>query len=285
MVARILTAAVLIPLVVALVWFAPPLVLAAAAALVSALALVEFFNLAERLGAKPFRKWTLVCATALFYAQYSLGSVETRSLGGGALFVHNTVAGVLPIEAVFVIFVFGAAVLGLAMPGSVQEVLPSVSASSAGLLFIALPFSYVVRINEFPLMGSRLVLFTLCLIWAGDTLAYFVGRALGRVPLAPIISPKKTWEGALGNIFGSLLVAVAFARWMEVDVVNMMIIAALGNIAGQMGDLIKSAFKRGASVKDSGTLLPGHGGVYDRIDSLILAAPIVCAACHWLLQR
>jgi phosphatidate cytidylyltransferase len=283
MFARILTGAILIPLVVALVWFAPPLVLAAIAALVSALALVEFFNLGERSGAKPFRKWTLVCATALFYAQYSLGSVETQSLGGGALFVRNSVGGVLSIEAVFLIFLFGAVVIGLAMPGPVQEVLPSVSASSAALLFVALPFSYVARINEIPLIGRRLVLYTLCLIWAGDTLAYFVGRSLGRVLMAPVISPKKTWEGALGNIFGSLLVAVAFARWMGVDVINMMIIAALGNIAGQLGDLIESAFKRGASVKDSGALLPGHGGMYDRIDSLILAAPVVWAACRWLL--
>lgn len=189
----------------------------------------------------------------------------------------------LSIEAVFLIFLFGATVIALAMPGSVHEVLPSVSASSAALLFVALPLSYVVRINEIPLTGRRLILFTLCLIWAGDTLAYFVGRSLGRVPLAPIISPKKTWEGALGNIFGSLLVAVAFARWMGVDVINMMIIAAAGNIAGQMGDLIESAFKRAASIKDSGALLPGHGGMYDRIDSLILAAPVVWAACHWLL--
>jgi phosphatidate cytidylyltransferase len=150
-------------------------------------------------------------------------------------------------------------------------------------VFVVFPFSYLVRINEIPIVGRQLVLFTLCLIWAGDMLAYFVGKGLGRVPMAPALSPKKTWEGALGNLFASLLVGVLFARWMGIDIVNMMIVAGLGNVAGQMGDLIESAFKRGASVKDSGSIVPGHGGMYDRIDSLILAAPVVWAAYQWFL--
>ncbi len=283
MLLRILTAAVLIPLVVLLVWFAPPLVLAAVAAAVGGMALFEFFDLGERLGARPYRRWTIACSTILFYAQYSLGRVETHSFGDGVSLIRNAAGGLLQIEAVLLIFLFGCVAMGLATSGPLQEVLPSVSISSAGLLFIALPFSYLVRLNEIPVMGRRLVLFTLSLIWAGDILAYFVGRALGRVPMAPALSPKKTWEGALGNLFASLLVGVLFARWMEIDIVNMMIVAGLGNIAGQMGDLIESAFKRGASVKDSGAILPGHGGMYDRIDSLILAAPVVWVAFQWFL--
>jgi len=199
--------------------------------------------------------------------------------------IRGASGGVLSVEAVFLVFLFGCVAIGLATTSPLQEVLPSVSISSAGLLFVALPFSYLVRINETPIVGRRLVLFTLCLIWAGDMLAYFVGRALGRVPFAPQLSPKKTWEGAVGNLFGSLLVAVAFARWMEADIVNMMIVAAFANIVGQAGDLIESAFKRGAGAKDSGSLVPGHGGVYDRIDSLILAAPVVWAAYQFLMSR
>jgi phosphatidate cytidylyltransferase len=283
MLLRILTAAVLIPLVVLLVWFAPPLVLAAVAAAVGGMALFEFFDLGERLGARPYRRWTIACSTILFYAQYSLGRVETHSFGDGVSLIRNAAGGLLQIEAVLLIFLFGCVAMGLATSGPLQEVLPSVSISSAGLLFIALPLSYLVRLNEIPVMGRRLVLFTLSLIWAGDILAYFVGRALGRVPMAPALSPKKTWEGALGNLFASLLVGVLFARWMEIDIVNMMIVAGLGNIAGQMGDLIESAFKRGASVKDSGAILPGHGGMYDRIDSLIVAAPVVWVAFQWFL--
>jgi phosphatidate cytidylyltransferase len=129
------------------------------------------------------------------------------------------------------------------------------------------------------------VLFTLYLIWMGDIFAYFIGRSLGRIPMAPSLSPKKTWEGALGNFFGSLLVALAFAHWMGRDVLTMMAIAGAGNIAGQMGDLAESAYKRGAAVKDSSSLLPGHGGMLDRIDSLIFAAPVIWAMYVWLVGR
>jgi len=151
-------------------------------------------------------------------------------------------------------------------------------------LFVALPFSYLVRINEISLVGRKLVLFTLCLIWAGDILAYFVGKGLGRVPMAPALSPKKTWEGALGNLLASLLVGVFFAKWLQIEATQMLVIAGLANIAGQMGDLIESAWKRGAAVKDSSNLLPGHGGVLDRIDSLILASPVVWAAYQWFAK-
>jgi phosphatidate cytidylyltransferase len=103
--------------------------------------------------------------------------------------------------------------------------------------------------------------------------------------MAPALSPKKTWEGAFANVVGSLLVAIFFAHWMHVDAVSLLAIAGLANVAGQMGDLTKSAYKRGAGVKDSGSLLPGHGGVLDRIDSLILASPVVWVAYQWLIAR
>jgi phosphatidate cytidylyltransferase len=175
--------------------------------------------------------------------------------------------------------------IGLATRRPLHEVLPAVSISSAGLLLIALPFSYLVRVNEIEHTGRQLVLFALCLIWAGDMLAYFTGRSFGRVPMAPALSPKKTWEGAFANLLASLLVAVGFARWMQVDVSMLLVIAGLANIAGQMGDLIESAYKRGAAVKDSSALLPGHGGMLDRIDSLILASPIVWIAWQWFSVR
>jgi phosphatidate cytidylyltransferase len=210
--------------------------------------------------------------------------VEERNLNGAILLIRGGTGRTISAEAVILFFVFGMVCIGLFTHRSLQEVLPAVAVSSAGFLFVTFPFSYLVRLNEMENIGRRLVLFTLCMIWAGDMLAYFVGRSLGRVPMARAISPKKTWEGALGNLFGSLLVGVFFARWLQVDVPNLMIIAALGNVAGQAGDLIESAFKRGASVKDSGTLVPGHGGVYDRIDSLILAAPVVWVASQILFN-
>lgn len=284
MLLRIFTALVLVPIVVALVWWGPAWVLAAVAALIAIVALLEFFDLGERIAMRPFRKWTIVCAAGLFYAQYSLGLVETHSVAQGYSIVRSAAGGVLSIEAVLLVFVFGAVVIGLATRWALHEVLPAIAISSAGLLFVILPFSYLVRINEIGLVGRQLVLFTLCLVWAGDILAYFVGKGLGRVPMAPALSPNKTWEGALGNLLASLLVGVFFAKWLQMEAEQMLVIAGLANIAGQMGDLIESAWKRGAAVKDSSNLLPGHGGVLDRIDSLILASPIVWAAYQWFAK-
>ncbi|HXN98574.1 MAG TPA: phosphatidate cytidylyltransferase [Candidatus Acidoferrales bacterium] len=282
MLLRILTAVVLIPIVVGLVWWGPPALIAALACIVAILALIELFHLANRVGLRAYQKWTLVCVAGLFYAQYSQGFVETHAIGEGVSLVRNAAGGVFSIEAILLVFVFGCVSIGLLTRRPLHEVLPSIAVSAAGLMFIAIPFSYLVRLNDIEKSGRQLVLFTLCLVWAGDMLAYFVGRGFGRVPMAPALSPKKTWEGALGNILGSLLVAVLFARWMQMDVVSLMVIAGLANIAGQMGDLIESAYKRGASVKDSGTILPGHGGVLDRIDSLVLAAPVVWILYQWV---
>jgi phosphatidate cytidylyltransferase len=125
-------------------------------------------------------------------------------------------------------------------------------------------------------------LFALVIPWAGDTAAYFVGRAIGKYRLAPVLSPKKTWEGTIASILGALLVAVAFSRWLSVPFPHLLGIAAAGNIAGQAGDLLESAYKRSAGVKDSGTLLPGHGGILDRIDALILAIPVVWYYWIWI---
>jgi phosphatidate cytidylyltransferase len=285
MLLRLATAAVLIPVVVALVWWAPAIVLAGIAAVVAILALVEFLNLGDRIGLRSFKLWTYFCTVLIFYAQFSLGRLETHTLAGGISMVRDAAGGTLSIEAVLLIFLFGTVILGLLTKRPLHEVLPAISIGSAALLFIVLPFSYIVRLDELEPVGRQLVLFTLVLVWAGDMLAYFVGKSLGRVPMAPALSPKKTWEGALGNVLASMIVAVLFARWMQTDVITLLVIAGIANIAGQAGDLIESAYKRGAAVKDSGGLLPGHGGMLDRIDSLILASPVVWLLYQWLARR
>src|SRR6185312_10538027 len=275
MLARVVTALVLAPTVVLLVWFGPPALLTAIAALVAILALVEFLKLGERSGFRAFPNWTIVCAAAIFFVQYATGLTETRTFAGG----------VFSLDLVFIVFLLGAAGIILGMKRPLHEALPAISVSSAGLLFIALPFSYLVRLDEIEVRGRQFVLFTLCLIWAGDIVAYFVGRSIGRVKMAPALSPKKTWEGAAGNVIASLAVGYGFAVWMHADIAVMLPIAAVANIAGQMGDLLESSYKRGASVKDSSGLLPGHGGMLDRIDSLILAAPVVWILFQWLGER
>jgi phosphatidate cytidylyltransferase len=281
---RLATAAVLIPIVVVLVWWAPPIVLAGIAAVVTILALVEFLNLGERIGLRGFKLWTYFCTVLMFYAQFSLGRIETHTLAGGISMVRDAAGGTLSVEASLLIFLFGCVLLGLITKRPLHEVLPAIAIGSAALLFVVLPFSYIVRLDEIERVGRQLVLFTLVLVWAGDMLAYFVGKSLGRVAMAPALSPQKTWEGAMGNVLASMIVAVLFARWMQTDVLTLLIIAGVANIAGQAGDLIESAYKRGAAVKDSGGLLPGHGGMLDRIDSLILATPAVWILYQWLAR-
>jgi phosphatidate cytidylyltransferase len=285
MLLRIATAAVLIPIVVAIVWWAPPVLLAALAALIAILALLEFFDLGDRIGLRAFKKWSYFCTALIFYAQYSAGFLIKHSFSEGISIVRDAAGGALSIEAALLIFIFGCVSIGLSTRRPLHEVLPGIAISAAGILFIALPFSYIVRLNEIEQVGRQLVLFTLVLVWAGDMLAYFVGKGLGRLPMAPALSPKKTWEGALGNVIASMLMGVLFARWMQMDLTIPLAIAGVANIAGQAGDLIESAYKRGAAVKDSGALLPGHGGMLDRIDSLILAAPVVWTLYQWLGPR
>jgi phosphatidate cytidylyltransferase len=129
-------------------------------------------------------------------------------------------------------------------------------------------------------VGSRFLLLLFVVIWAGDICAYMVGRPYGRTPFFARISPRKTWEGALAGLAGSVLAGWAFAHWFwkTADVMTVILLAVWIAEAGQVGDLVESAIKRGANQKDSGTLLPGHGGWLDRIDSLIFAAPALWLA-------
>src|ERR1700722_1784808 len=282
MLLRIATAAVLIPIVLTLVWYGPPALLAPIAAIVAILALFEFFAIGDKIGLRAFKKWTYFSAALIFYAQYSQGLVETHTFSEGVSVIRNAATGILSLDAAFLIFIFGCVAIGLFTRRPLLEVLPPIPITSAAILFFALPFSYILRVNELESVGKKLVLFTLVLVWAGDMLAYFVGKFIGRAKMAPAISPQKTWEGAAGNVIASILVAITFARWIQIDTLTLVAIAVAANIAGQAGDLIESAYKRGASVKDSGAIRPGPGGLLDRIDSLILAAPVVWALYQWL---
>jgi phosphatidate cytidylyltransferase len=271
---RVLTALVLIPVVVAIVLFASTAVVAIATAVITVLALWEFFALGDAIGHRAYRPWTIFTAAVLIYFQslnseYYLGSVHVHYLGSH--FIGEPLSPTL----VFFFFVLGITCLSLWTRRPLVEALPAAGISSSALLLVAFPLSFAVRLHGLPHNGPRLLLFALVITWAGDTSAYFVGRAIGRHPLAPHISPKKTWEGSIAGMFGSLLVAYAFHYWLTTPLPHLLAMAALGNIAGQLGDLLESAYKRSAGVKDSGGLLPGHGGVLDRIDALILCIPVI----------
>lgn len=277
---RVATAAVLIPFVIALVLFTPTYIVAIATAAITILALREYFALGDAIGHRAYRLWTIFCALLLMYVQWNAipfknsGGTVSDILFGSDQFHRNEAPYSF---LVLFVFVLGVASLTLWTRRPLVESLPSAGISSSALLLIAFPLSFSIRLHGLGMFpnGPRLLLFALVITWAADTTAYFVGRAFGKHPLAPHISPKKTWEGSLGSLIGSLLVAYAFRFWIPIPLIHLLIMAVLGNVAGQMGDLLESAYKRSAGVKDSGGLLPGHGGVLDRIDALILCIPVI----------
>ncbi len=282
---RVATAVVLIPCVVGLVLWGSTAVVAIALALVILLALFEFFALGDAIGHRAYRFWTATCALALVYVQWLAAIAPAYELAG-RLTIHRMVGrvlGVIPtVSDVFFIFLLGVGVITLFTKRPMVEALPAAGVSSSGLILIALPLTSAIRLYGVEADGPKLLMFVLVITWIGDTAAYFVGRAIGKHPLAPLLSPKKSWEGSIASILGALLVAVVFSRWLIVPLPHLLAMAVVGNVAGQSGDLLESAYKRSAGVKDSGSLLPGHGGVLDRIDALILAIPVVWYYWIWI---
>jgi len=275
---RLATAAVLIPLVVGMVLWGSTAWLALALALVILLARFEYFALGDAIGHRAYRFWTATCALILVYVQW-VSAVEPAYQLAGGLWLHRQVGrfaeGLAHVSDAFFIFVVGVAVLTVWTKRPLVEGLPAAGISASGLLLVAFPLTFAVRLHGLGQEGPRLLLFALVLTWVGDTVAYFVGRGLGKHPLAPHLSPKKTWEGSVASFAGSLLVGAVFTRWLSAPLPHLLAMAGAGNVAGQIGDLLESAYKRSAGVKDSGGLLPGHGGILDRIDALILAIPFV----------
>jgi len=278
---RVLTAAILIPLVIAAIWWGPTWLIAIVAAFVAITAMLEFFSIAARLGAQAYRLWTCLAAAGIVAQQWYASRMASITHLGDLLDRSPRIT----LELILFAFVLGVATIALGSKRSLTEVLPSISVSAAGLVFVALPFSAVVRLHGVDVSGPRLLLFTVVLVWVGDSAAYFVGRGIGRWKMAPQISPNKTWEGAGANFLGALFVAAVFGYWSRIPPAHMLAMGAAGSVAGQLGDLFESTWKRSAGVKDSGTILPGHGGMLDRIDALILAAPAVWYYFEWAVLK
>jgi phosphatidate cytidylyltransferase len=275
---RVATAAVLIPFAVGVVLWGSTAWVTLVLALITVLALFEYFALGDAIGHRAYRFWTAACAIALLYVQWIMAIEPSYQLAGG-LVLHRAIGqfagGVVGVQGVFFLFVLGVALVTLFTKRPLVEALPAAGISASGLLLVAFPLSFAIRLHGLGKEGPWLLLFALVITWAGDSVAYFVGRAVGRSAMAPHLSPKKTWEGSVASFAGSLLVAALFGRWLSAPPPHLLAMAGAGNVAGQIGDLLESAYKRSAGVKDSGGLLPGHGGVLDRIDALILAIPVV----------
>ena len=270
---RILTATVLILVVLALIFFGQLWTMTLFAAVVAELAAYEFLQLAavearSHNAQVQLPAWWMALGTALLFV---------------VTLPNFPVEAQLPVLSALTLALF--TWNGFRAP--LNQVLPDTAQGLFGLIWIAYPLTLI------PLLwkredGPALVLFLMVCVWSGDIAALYIGRAFGRHKLAPRLSPGKTWEGSVASVAGSLVAAGVVLLLSEQlmargnlilhigePVWQSLLLAVFLNVAAQLGDLLESAIKRGCGVKDSGTMLPGHGGILDRIDALLLAAPVL----------
>lgn len=288
---RVLTAVVLIPVVLFLVLRAPIAVVAIVTGLVALAAVHELLKLSQAYGIEPlFLPAYIYCA--LFFLLIAIHPGTSDLLSTSAFTYFGLAAAVLA-PFVFVTIAMSRDELASAFPGAMV--------SAFAFVYVALPMASLVGLRE-QWQGSFLVLYLLLLVWAGDIFAYFIGKPFGRHRMSPRVSPHKTWEGAVASVIASVAVGVLmfhYAPGISRGLLNVHLIEQQGgvfqqlplipivalsivlNIAAQLGDLVESLIKRGAAVKDSGALLPGHGGMFDRIDALLFAAPVLWIYAAW----
>jgi phosphatidate cytidylyltransferase len=291
---RIATAAVLIPIVLALILRAPLPVLAVVVGIVALLTIHEFLKLTESYGAKPMG-WQTLLWTGLFFFWIAIKTSGETPLLSTVNFVTT-----LAFSAAMVPFLF----LTRAMRNQdLSTGYPAAAASVFAFTYIALPMAMVVQLRQ-QAAGAFYLLYLLLVVWAGDIFAYFVGKSMGRHLMAPRISPKKTWEGAAASVLASVGVGwLLFSHAEQISskllsvglitrpggmygletpvMLPVLLLTLVLNIAAQLGDLVESLIKRGAGVKDSGAILPGHGGMLDRSDALLFAAPVLWFYVAW----
>lgn len=254
--ARELTAAVLSPITIWLVFWGPKPVFDGAVALVSLLAMYEFLVLGRRKG-YDIPVYLCLLIALLIMAAFVLEDLSVE---------------------------IGMYVTLLAIPASyvlarkdIDSALPSTAVAVLATMYVGMLGGSLIRLrNDFP-EGPRMVAFLLFVVWLGDAGAYYTGKKFGKHKLSPRISPKKTVEGLLGGVATSVVAAVAihFIFLDELPLIHAAIAGAILSVAGVIGDLAESMWKRSAAVKDSGTLIPGHGGFLDRFDSILYTAPIL----------
>jgi phosphatidate cytidylyltransferase len=291
---RVLTAVVLIPLVLLILFKGPDWLYSIFIGAIAFLAANEYFGIAEKYQANLYRYLVLV-AVGLYFLGHALFGIDAFGVAGFGSKYSSLIFDLTG----FRVFPLVLLALGL-FAGDIRRSLPAAAISYFGFLYVAYTLGEISLTGHYP-NGRILVFVFLVAVWSGDTFAYYVGRAFGKHKLAPAISPGKTWEGAIASAVGATLITTLLFQHIH-GMSNLLVrldalpsrsvlyadagvysppwwmAAAFGisvNIAAQIGDLAESALKRGAGVKDSGTLLPGHGGILDRIDALLLAAPVL----------
>ncbi|HEV3307335.1 MAG TPA: phosphatidate cytidylyltransferase [Candidatus Sulfotelmatobacter sp.] len=298
MLKRIATALVLIPIVMLLVLRAPVPVVAAVAGAVALVTVQEFLKLTESYDVQPLRLPTYIFVGLFFLLLAATSSGETPQLStANFVLAAGFACAICP-------FIF----LTIAMRRTqLAGAYPAAAASAFAFAYIALPMAMLVQLRQLS-AGAFLTLYLLLVVWAGDIFAYFVGRSLGRHLMARRISPKKTWEGAAASLLASLAVGILlFNHSLQIssfllrmgliqrrdglfglekpELWPIILLTIALNVAAQLGDLVESLIKRGAGVKDSGTILPGHGGMLDRIDALLFAAPVLWIYAAWRVMQ
>jgi phosphatidate cytidylyltransferase len=275
-----------VPAAVGVLW-AGGWVLGVILALVAALCARELYQLAERGGARPFHTF------GVFFAA---GLVLLATATGGAA---EEADFAWPAVRVLVLVAAGAAIW---LRGVEGRPLSSAALTVFGAVFVGSALSYAVLLRHMdlsvaggagrpaPWAGAALLAFPIALTWIGDSAAYFGGRAWGTTKLIPRVSPGKTRAGALASLLGTAVVGAVYAAFVfqawhgiPVGIVAGAVGGALISVVAQLGDLVESLFKREAGVKDSGTLLPGHGGALDRFDSLLFSIPVAYWYLSWVL--
>jgi phosphatidate cytidylyltransferase len=275
---RVLSALVLLPVVVGTIWFLPPIGTFALAVIAAVLAFSEYRAIARDLGVLVP---AAVGGTAVILVCYAMATGDAlsdeTSMRGERLLLPN----LIPLVLISELIVVGALSVAKGQPG------PGVLAEAAATLFapvyIGMPLGALVWVRNtwwvtagpMELDGRAAVLLLLVVIVVSDSAQYYTGRAFGRRPLAPTISPKKTVEGAIGGmVFGTLAMMLGGHYVFGSPIWVLALLGAAISLLGIVGDLFESLLKRSAGVKDSSNLIPGHGGVLDRIDSWLFTAPV-----------
>jgi phosphatidate cytidylyltransferase len=275
---RIITAAIALPVLIACILYPPlKLLFVALAAAAIVIALYEFWFLSKRVGAKP---------------DIVVGYAATAALLVGFIFDAEPLLLILCV----LLLVAGALVAEMLRGAPFDKMIVSVGSTVLGVLYVVLLGGHLISLrlsfpqsaldhpNSFSISTHLLSYFFLVLM-GSDTGAYYTGRTFGKHKLAPSVSPGKTWEGAFGGMAASLLLAALSHYWFfpEISLAAALALAAVMNVLGVVGDLTESALKRGAKAKDTAQILPGHGGLLDRLDSLLFNAPLIYyfALVYW----
>jgi len=306
MLTRIATAVVLIPLVLLLVLKGPAWLLVIVSAAVAMLALAEFLKLTTHYAVQP-----LTSLTHIYFALFFLFLIFVTSNRVPLVESTSTIFGIA-LASALAPFIFLTAAMRRPSRGSepasgLSTGYPAAAASTFAFAYLAIPMALLVEIRRQP-AGAIWVIYTLLAVWAGDIFAYFVGKAIGRHLMSPEVSPKKTWEGAIASIVASVVIGTIWFQYSpqisaallraglidrrdgifaleQPSLLPIIVLSAIVNLAAQFGDLVESLIKRGAGVKDSGSILPGHGGMLDRIDAMLFAVPVVWAFRAWQLMQ